>query len=135
MAAAKSIKRQIADINKRSAEVFTKTIPRKVERALTAAAIVVGNKALEYTPVEYGMLANSQFRDIRDNGAGGFTARIGCTANYAAALHERTNWSPRPPEMKDGPAWNPRAKPGFLREAGQETYVTVRRIMLEDIRL
>ena len=135
MATAKSIKKQIADINKRSAVLFTKTIPKKIERGLTASLVVVGNKANEYVPLEFGLLVNSQFKEIRGNGAGGYTARIGYTANYAAALHERTNWSPRPPEMKDGPAYNPRAKPGFLREAGQETYVTVRRIMLEDIRL
>ena len=132
---AADIRRQIAAINKRSAEVFTQTIPRKIERALTASAIVVGNKALYYTPVEFAMLANSQYREVRDNGAGGYFARIGYTADYAAALHERTDWSPRPPEMKKGPAWNPRAKPGFLFEAGEETKVTVRRIMLGDLKL
>ena len=134
MAKATDIRRQIAAINKRSAEVFTQTIPRKIERALTASLIVVGNKALEYTPVEFAILANSQFRDIRDNGAGGFTARIGYTANYAAALHN-TEWSPRPVGEKKGPAANMKAKPGFLAIAGEETKVTVRRIMLGDLKL
>ena len=132
---AADIRRQIAAINKRSAEVFTQTIPRKIERALTAAAVVVGNKALSYTPVEFSMLANSQYREVRDNGAGGYFARIGYTASYALPLHERTDWSPRPPEMKKGPAYNPRAKPGFLSAAGEETKVTVRRIMLGDLKL
>ena len=77
MTTAADIKRQIAAVNRRSAEVFTKTIPRKIERALTASAIVVGNKAIEYTPTEYGLLAMSQYREVRDNGAGGYFARIG----------------------------------------------------------
>lgn len=135
MTTAADIKRQIAAINRRSTEVFTRTIPRKIERALTASAIVVGNKSLEYVPVEYGLLANSQYREVRDNGAGGYFARIGYTADYAAALHERKDWSPRPHEMKQGPAWNPRAKPSYLTAAGEETKVTVRRIMLQDIKL
>jgi len=132
---ASDVKRQIAEINRRSAEVFTQTIPRKIERALTAAAIVVGNKAIEYTPTEYGLLANSQYREVRDNGAGGYFARIGYTADYALPLHERTDWSPRPPELKSGPSWNSRAKPGYLSAAGEETKVTVRRIMLGDLKL
>lgn len=135
MTTAADIKRQIAAVNRRSAEVFTKTIPRKIERALTASAIVVGNKAIEYTPTEYGLLAMSQYREVRDNGAGGYFARIGYTAAYAAALHERTDWSPRPPELKSGPSWNSRAKTGFLSAAGEETLVTVRRIMLQDLKL
>lgn len=135
MTSSADIQRQLAAINRRTAQVFTKTIPLKIERALTASAIVVGNKALEYTPVEYAVLANSQYREITNLPSGGFVARIGYTAGYAAALHERTDWSPRPPEMKQGPAWNPRAKPKFLSDAGEETMTTVRRIMLEDLKL
>lgn len=138
MTTAADVKRQIAEVRRRTAEVFTRTIPRKIERALTASAIVVGNKSLEYVPVEYANLAGSQFRDVRANESGGYTARIGYTLSYALPLHSpkppRT-WSPRAVEDKQGPATNMNAKAGFLSEAGEETKVTVRRIMLGDLKL
>lgn len=129
-----TIKQQAQQINRNVRKLTEREIPLNIERALTVVAIIVGNKALEYTPIEFSMLVNGQYRTI-DAYANGYTARVGYTANYAAALHERTDWSPRPVEDKKGPAWNPNAKPKFLTDAAKETKIEYTRVLLGDLKL
>ncbi len=102
-----------------------KQFERELKRRLTASAIVVQAKAMEYTPIEYGALQNSQYREA----VKGNSITIGYTADYAAALHERDDWSPRPVDQKDGPAWNPKAKPQFLTKALEEKRPEVMKIL------
>lgn len=119
---------------RRGTRLLSRDIPIKAEKALTIAAITVANKALEYTPMEYSALVNSQYREVKMLG-GKAVASIGYTQGYAAALHERTDWSPRPVEDKKGPAWNPSAKPKFLQSAGEEMLPEVSRHIKVGMRL
>lgn len=130
----RDVKRQVSTIQRNAKKVIRGTIPRKVEQALTGVGVVVANKALEYTPLEYSLLQNSQYRIVEATEKG-YQAKVGYTMNYAAALHNRTDWKPRPPNMKAGPAWNPNAKPRFLYLAAEEEQVTINRIMLGDLEL
>lgn len=131
---AAQIRKQAQDIQRNAKKLAAETIPRNIERALTGVGIVVGNKALEYTPIEFSMLVNSQYRAV-DAYPNRYSVRVGYTADYAAALHEREDWSPRPVEDKKGPAWNPNAKPKFLTDAAEETRIEYTRIMLGDLKL
>ena len=105
-----------------------------IERALTSVGVVVANKSLEYTPLEYGILQNSQYQTIQTTPTGA-SVSVGYTAKYAGALHDRTDWKPRRPDQKSGPAWNPNAKPKFLSSAAAEEQTTINRIMLGDLEL
>jgi hypothetical protein len=131
---ARSIAQQTREIQKNAKALIHNVIPKDIERALTAIGVVVGNKSLEYTPIEFSTLINSQYR-INEATQTKYTVRVGYTQEYAAPLHERTNWKPRPPELKDGPAWNPNAKHHFLTDAAEEEKVTIRRIILGDLQL
>jgi hypothetical protein len=81
--------------------------------------------AKEHAPLETSTMMNSAFRRIEGSktdgwqGVAGFAngmsnPKKGKPFNYAFFLHETTNWSPRPPSQKQGPAWNPDATPKFL---------------------
>ena len=59
-----SIRKQVAAIQNNAKRVIKDKIPLNIERALTAVGVVVANKAQEYTPIEYGLLQNSQYRLI-----------------------------------------------------------------------
>lgn len=130
----KSIKAQVRAIQQNAKRVIKDKIPHNIERALTSVGVVVANKALEYTPLEYGILQNSQYQTLQV-APNGYSVSVGYTANYAGALHDRTDWNPRPPDQKQGPAWNPNAKPKFLYSAAEEVKVTINQIMLGDLQL
>lgn len=135
---ATSTRRQAQMIQRNTRQLMRQRIPRNIERALTGVGIVVANKAQEYTPVEYGLLINSQYRRV-DAYANRYTVSIGYTQDYAVYLHGTKTysplWKPREPGKKEGPAWNPDAKPRFLDRAGDETRTTQTRIMLGDLKL
>lgn len=131
---ARDIAAQTRQIQKNAKTLIQDEIPKDIDRALTALGVVVGNKSLEYTPVEFSMLVNSQYRVVEAK-PNGYRVKVGYTQEYAAPLHERTNWSPRPPDQKLGPAWNPNAKPKFLTMAAEETRETQRRIVMGDLQL
>lgn len=129
-----SIKQQRRRISQNVRRVVDQTIPLKIERALTAIGIVVGNKALEFTPVEFSLLVNSQDRQTMAI-PGGYRVSVVYTQNYAAALHNRDDWKPRPPDQKEGPAWNPKARPEFLAHGAELTRTTQRQIIRGELRL
>jgi hypothetical protein len=130
----KSIKAQVRAIQQNAKRVIKDKIPHNIERALTAVGVVVANKALEYTPLEYGILQNSQYQTLQVT-PNGYSVSVGYTAKYAGALHDRTDWNPRPPDQKKGPAWNPNAKHHFLTDAADDVRVTINQIMLGDLQL
>ncbi len=130
----KSIKAQVRAIQQNAKRVINDKIPMNIERALNSVGVVVANKALEYTPLEYGILQNSQYQTLQVT-PNGYSVSVGYTSKYAGALHDRTDWKPRPPDQKSGPAWNPNAKPKFLYSAAKEEQVTINQIMLGDLQL
>lgn len=130
----RSIRRQVKQIQDNAKKILTQDIPFQVERSLFAVGVAVSNKSLEYAPVEYSLLQNSNYHIVEATEKG-YHVKVGYTSNYAAPLHDRTDWSPRPPDQKAGPAWNPRAKPRFLYSAAEEEMTTITRIMLGDLEL
>ena len=134
MAIKNDIKRQVSEIKRNAANTIRNKIPLNIEKALTGVGVVVANKAQEYTPIEYSNLINSQYHTVEQS-TNGYRAVVVYVANYAAALHNRIDWSPRKPEFKAGPAWNPRATHHFLTRAAKEEQTTINRIMLGDLEL
>lgn len=131
---AASIKRQTQQVMRNYNRIAKQTIPAKIERALFAVGVSVANKSLEYTPLEYSMLQNSNYHIVEDK-TNGWRAVVGFTQEYAAPLHERTDWNPRPPDQKAGPAWNPNATPKFLTRAANEQKTEITQILTGDLRL
>lgn len=91
----------------------------KTKAAITKTMVIGMTYAKDHAPVEYGTLVNSAFRRILENGSGvcGFangSSKYGF--NYAYKLHETKNWSPRRPDKKQGPAWNPNATSNYLAD-------------------
>ena len=113
--AKKSVIQQIKSVQQRYKQAVEK-VNEKQERVLTAIAIVVQGNAQFYTPQDTNALINSQYRQIIKKGSR-YTARIGYTQKYAAALHARTDWQPKPPNTKGkrGGGYNPNAQPMFLK--------------------
>lgn len=99
--------------NKYAAFVGKMTGP-KTEAALAKVLSIGVTGAKELAPLEYGTLINSAFRRIYPAGNNKLRGVAGFTVYYAYYLHEKTNWRPRPPSKKSGPAWNPGATPKFL---------------------
>lgn len=109
------------DVNKNYAAFVGKMTGHKTQAA-TAKVLVIGmTRAKELAPVEYNDLAGSAYHRVTKGangvqGVGGFLAGITKDGfNYALKLHNTRNWSPRRPEDKEGPAWNPDASPFFLK--------------------
>ncbi|AGH16068.1 hypothetical protein VPKG_00031 [Vibrio phage pYD21-A] len=83
-------------------------------KAAMAKVLSIGmTGAKELAPIEYSTLINSSFRRIEGSRLN-WRGIAGFTVNYAVYLHEKTNWKPRPPDKKAGPAWNANATPKFL---------------------
>ncbi|SFN90053.1 hypothetical protein [Xenorhabdus japonica] len=60
---------------------------RKVVRAMYKALYIGSAQAALYTPIDTSFLINSQFRDVRFQGAR-LTGRVGYSANYALYVHD-----------------------------------------------
>lgn len=130
----KSIRQQANEVRRRTREVVDRKVPDMIERSLTAVGVVVGNKSLEYTPLEFSLLQNSQDREVFRT-ATGWRLSISYTQNYAAALHNNDTWSPRPPSEKQGPSWNPRARSDWMNVTDRETRATQKSIIKGNLTL
>lgn len=87
---------------------------KKTVQALNAVLQIGMASAVYYAPIEYGTLVNSRRQNVERNGSN-WRAVGGFYVAYASYLEYNPDWSPRPPEQKAGPAWNARARPGFLK--------------------
>lgn len=88
---------------------------KKTAQAITAVMQVGMANAVRHAPIEYSVLVNSRFQDLKRGGYGWY-GEAGFNVSYAVYLEKNENWSPRAPEDKAGPAWNPNAKPHFTRD-------------------
>lgn len=90
------------------------------EKALTEVLIIGEGYAASLTPMDSGHLLQSMYREIKPVGKG-FRARLGFTANYAAAVHAMPGTlkgQPRDPnDPSRGDFWDPDAEPEFLTKA------------------
>ena len=91
----------------------------KTKAAMTKVLSAGMTNAKEYAPVEYGTLVNSAFRRIEGSKEAGWTGYCGFAVHYALYLTGTDTytplWKPVAPENKEGPGWNPFAKPRFLQ--------------------
>ena len=147
------IKRQISEIKKNARATIRQKIPQKIERALFSVSAVVANKGMEYTPLAYSLLQNSQYHLVEAT-ANGFQAVVGYTQEYALPLHspepggKMDGWKPMDPYEREwrtrnasefvgngSGGWNPNARQDWLNVAYKEVEVDVNRIMLGDLEL
>lgn len=103
------------DVKRQYAAYVGRMVGPKTESAMALVLSIGITGAKELAPLEYGTLMNSAYRRINPTPTG-IQGVAGFVVNYAYWLHERTNWSPRPPSKKAGPAWNPDAEPKFLEK-------------------
>jgi hypothetical protein len=110
---------------------FDKFVSRVDKKALqfTNAVLSVGaNYSKMAAPVAYSTLVNSQKTTVTVNGEK-ITGTLGFYTEYARHLELSENWSPKKPpkygNKKQGRpparAWNPNAKPHFLRDGFEST--------------
>ena len=104
----KNMRRIFKDIN-------DKTAPQFVNAVLSIGL----THSKELTPIEFSNLINSTITDV-DIMDGRVTGTLTYNASYAAALEFRTDWKPRPPSEKAGPAWNPDATPHYLKKGFED---------------
>ncbi len=99
-----NMKRIFKDINDKKAPQFVN------------AVLSIGQAhSMELAPIEFSTLVNSVIRDVDVSGMR-ISGTLSYNTKYASALEFRMDWKPLPPDQKLGPAWNPNAKPGFLRK-------------------
>lgn len=100
------------------------------EQCMTQILAVILANSKFYVPIDTSALSNSDFRSVEQT-ATGWRGRVGYTAAYAAALHERTDWQPRPPGSpgKKGGGYNPNATPAFLERGAAESRDEIQRII------
>ncbi len=101
------------------------------ESVLTEILGIIGANTSYYVPIDTGTLINGQFRQV-ERSADGFVGRIGYTQAYAAALHERTDWRPRPPGVrgKKGGGFNPNAQDHFLARGVEESRDEIKQLLV-----
>lgn len=97
----------------------------KCVRAVTVAVSIAAQKAADYTPINTGMLLNSQYREIYANGTKIY-GRIGYAANYAVYVHD-----PKIPQKFRRPS----ARKEFLRYGFEDTLPEIRRAILAELKL
>lgn len=121
---------------RRNFRATMETQSKKAKIAVTKASFVIGSRSDFYVPIDTSALLNSRFnRTIALTS--GYRGIIGYTQNYAAALHERTDWSPKPPGTpgKRTGGYNPSAKPKFLEIGAEESAQTIERIFIEEMKV
>lgn len=98
------------DVNK-GIDKFSANTNKKIGRAIYSAATTGAGISKTITPNDSANLINSQFIDVKKM-VSGWSAKIGYTANYAAAVHEKTGVL-----LGNQNHWQPNAEPQFLSKA------------------
>lgn len=110
-------------------------IPNKAVKAMHIATSIVGGYATLMTPVETGLLRNSQYRTVTQSGRK-VVAAIGYTAKYAAAVHAMPGTlkgKPRPGNK--GNYWAPDGEPLFLTKAGDQNIDEIDAAVLREMQV
>lgn len=110
-----------ADIARKINKALTVDLPADIEAGLFAMYTVLGSQADFYVPVDTSALVQSRSYRIRKSGEG-WQLTYGYYTDYAAALHERTDWMPKPPNTKGkkGGGYNPNAVSNWMNVAWNE---------------
>jgi hypothetical protein len=109
--------------------LFTK-VGQITEKAMTEILAVIDAQSAQYVPIDTAALINSRFRRVETT-ATGIVGTVGYTQAYAAALHERTDWKPKPPNTpgKKGGGFNPDATHHFLSRGVEESRAMIKKII------
>lgn len=101
--------------------ILESELPKDIERGLFTMYTTLSGAADFYVPVDTSTLVKSRTYRIRQEG-GKWRMTYGYYTDYAAALHERTDWQPKPPGTPGKPngGYNPNAKPGWMNIAWNE---------------
>ena len=118
-------------------EKFVQKTITKAKRALTSSLIVALDQAQLYTPLHFGVLKNSQFRTAPKITGVKIMASAGYGADYAAVLHERTDWKSRRvgERGKKGGGANMRATPKFLKRGFDETKSLRQQVIAKEMKI
>ena len=110
-----------ADVAKRINKALTEDLPKDIERGLFDMYAKLSGHADYYTPLDTGALRNSKSYRIRQNGDK-WVMTYGYYTEYAAALHVRTDWPPKPPGSHGKPngGYNPDAESNWMNIAWNE---------------
>jgi hypothetical protein len=110
-----------ADVARKINKALTEDLPADIERGLFTMYTTLAGTADFYVPVDTSALVQSRSYRLRHNGSG-WTLTYGYYTDYAAALHERHDWQPKPPNTpgKEGGGYNPNAKPEWMNIAWNE---------------
>lgn len=117
---------------------FTEKVQVRAARSMTAALVVIGSEAAARAPQDTGTLINSQFKNVRRDGAR-IVGSIGYTADYALPVHEaegKLKGQPRPKEngRDHGVYWGPHGEPEFLRKGAEAARSEVERILIAGLK-
>ena len=110
-----------ADVAKKINKALTVDLPANIERGLFSMYTELAGTADFYVPVDTSALVQSRSYRIRPSGDG-WQLTYGYYTDYAAALHERTDWQSKPPNTKGkkGGGYNENAKPNWMNIAWNE---------------
>lgn len=110
-----------ADVARKINKALTHDLPKNIEKGLFAMYTELAGTADFYVPIDTSALVQSRSYRIRYNGDG-WKMTYGYYTDYAAALHERNDWQPKPPNTpgKKGGGYNPDARPNWMNIAWNE---------------
>jgi hypothetical protein len=110
----------MAQVRRNLNRTLLHVVSDKAEAAMHVATSIVGGYATLMTPVDTSVLINSQYRRVTTE-RGRVVAVIGYTAQYAAAVHDKTGKLKGQPRYNGrGNYWDPDAEPKFLSKAGDD---------------
>jgi hypothetical protein len=110
-----------ADVARKINKALTVDLPKNIESGLIGMHNELAGTADFYVPIDTSALIQSRSYRIRPSSEG-WTLTYGYYTDYAAALHERADWQPKPPNTKGkkGGGYNENARPNWMNIAWNE---------------
>lgn len=125
----------MAQVRRNLNKQLVNVIPEKAVTAMHVATAIIGGYATLMTPVDAGILRDSQYRTVTQRGKK-VVAAIGYTARYAAFVHNaKGKLKGLPRASGRGNYWDPDATPQFLSKAGDENIAEIDAAVLEAMRV
>lgn len=109
----------IKEVKAKVGKIFADIHEKKAVQFTNAVLSIGQAHSMELAPVEHSLLVNSILKNV-DVTPSGVDGALSYNTAYAARLEFKEDWKPVPPEQKDGPAWNPNAKPHYLKRGFED---------------
>lgn len=125
----------IARTRKNFRVAFKNITMTKTDAALRAIMQEAGASSDQMTPIDTGNLVNSRYAPVITQTEEHSTARIGYTADYAAAVHDHEGASrgkgiPRDRNnLSRGNFWDPNAEPQFMAKGFEKIFPDIPKIL------